>query len=249
MLVKDISRELRLSYIAANFDGLCTEAKAAKTSHGEFLLDIFEREIENRRANRLQNRLKDAHFPYKKYLQDLDLKEYGKEIRSEIEDLAELKFIDDKENIICISNPGRGKTHLAIALGVAACMADKRVLFTNVPNLVIELKEAMSKNEITYYKKKFERYELVIIDELGYVSFDKQGNEILFNLLSNRNEAGAMIITTNLAFEEWEEVFGDAKLTGALVDRLAHKAHILDMSGDSYRLKETQEWLGKQKDT
>ena len=134
---------------------------------------------------------------------------------------------------------------MAIALGIAACMADKRVLFTNVPNLVIELKEAMSRSEITSYKKKFERFELVIIDELGYVSFDKQGNEILFNLLSNRNEAGAMIITTNLVFEEWEEVFGSPKLTGALVDRLAHKAHVLDMSGDSYRIKETKQWMEK----
>ncbi|MCL1847945.1 MAG: IS21-like element helper ATPase IstB [Coriobacteriia bacterium] len=246
MQAKEISQELHLSYIAANIDELCKEAKATKISHKDFLLDIFEREIENRRSNRLQKRLKDAHFPFKKYLQDLDLEEYSKEIRDEIEDLMTLKFVDDKANVICIGNPGRGKTHLAIALGVAAGLADKRVLFTNVPNLVIELKEAMSKNEITYYKRKFERYELVIIDELGYVSFDKQGNEILFNLLSNRNEMGSMIITTNLVFEEWEEVFGDAKLTGALVDRLAYKAHVLDMSGDSYRLKETKEWLERQ---
>ena len=246
MLVKELPKELHLSYIAANFDELCKEAKSTKVPYEDFLLDIFSRELENRRQNRLQKRLQDAHFPYRKYLQDLDLKEYATEIRNEIDELTSLQFIDDKENIICIGNPGRGKTHLAVALGVAACLADKRVLFTNVPNLVIELKEAMSKNEITYYKKKFERYELVIIDELGYVSFDKQGNEILFNLLSNRNEAGSMIITTNLAFEEWEEVFGDAKLTGALVDRLAHKAHILDMSGDSYRLKETKQWLERQ---
>ena len=245
MQVKDISKELYLSYIATNFDELCKEAKATKMPHAEFLLDIFGRELENRRTNRLKKRIQDARFPHKKYLQDLDLEEYDKEIKQEIEHLIELQFIDDKENIICIGNPGRGKTHLSIALGIAACMADKRVLFTNVPNLVIELKEAMSKNEITSYKKKFERYELVIIDELGYVSFDKQGNEILFNLLSNRNEVGSMIITTNLAFEEWEEVFGDAKLTGALVDRLAHKAHVLDMSGDSYRLKETKQWMGK----
>lgn len=236
---------MQLSYIAANFDHLCKEAKDTKMPYPEFLLDIFEREREHRKINRLQKRLRDARFPYKKYLQDLDLEEYDKEIRQEIEDLATLQFIDDKENIICIGNPGRGKTHMAIALGIAACMVDKRVLFTNVPNLVIELKEAMSKSEITYYKKKFDRYELVIVDELGYVSFDKQGNEILFNLLSNRNEAGSMIITTNLAFEEWEEVFGDTKLTGALVDRLAHKAHILDMSGDSYRLKETKQWREK----
>ena len=242
MQVKEISKELHLSYIAANFEHLCTEAKGTRAPYDEFLLDIFSREVENRKANRLQTRIKDARFPYKKYLQDLDLEEYEKEIRLEIQDLMTLGFIDDKENVICVSNPGRGKTHLAIALGITACLADMRVLFTNVPNLVIELKEAMSNSQITNYKKKFDRYELVIVDELGYVSFDKEGNEILFNLLSNRNEAGSMIITTNLVFEEWEEVFGSPKLTGALVDRLAHMAHVLDMSGESYRLKETKQW-------
>lgn len=245
MQAKEISTHLHLSYIYQNLDELCTEAKNTRVPYKDFLLDIFAREIENRRANRLQKRIHDARFPHKKYLQDLDLKEYSTDIKHEIEDLMSLQFIGERENVICVGNPGRGKTHLAIALGIAACLNDKRVLFTNVPNLVIELKEAMSRNEITSYKKKFEKYELVIIDELGYVSFDKQGNEILFNLLSNRNETGSMIITTNLAFDQWEEVFGDANLTGALVDRLAHRAHILDMSGDSFRLKETKQWLGK----
>jgi DNA replication protein DnaC len=245
MQVKDISTYLHLSYIYKNFDALCKEAKDTRMPYADFLLSIFERELENRCANRLQKRLHDAHFPHKKYLQDLNLSEYEQDLKHEIEDLSTLQFMEDRENVIAIGNPGRGKTHLAIGLGIAACMADKRVLFTNVPNMVIELKEAMSRNEITAYKRKFEKYDLVIIDELGYVSFDKQGNEILFNLLSNRNEVGSMIITTNLAFEQWEEVFSDANLTGALVDRLAHKAHILDMSGESYRLKETRQWLSR----
>ena len=213
--------------------------------HEEFLASILESEVEHRRQNRVQRKIREAHFPYKKFLQDLSLDEYDEAISSEIENLSTLDFIKDKENAIFIGNPGRGKTHLAIALGIAACLADMRVLFTNVPNLVIELKEAMSRNQVTAYKRKFVRFELVVIDELGYVSFDKQGNEILFNLLSNRNEAGSMVITTNLAFENWEEVFHDTNLTGALVDRLTHKAHILDMSGESYRLKETRQLLGK----
>jgi DNA replication protein DnaC len=243
MQVKEISTQLHLSYISKNFDSLCDEAKNTHMPYSEFLIGIFDKELENRKVNRLQKRIHDARFPHKKYLQDIDLIEYDSDLKCEIENLMTLKFIEDKENVICIGNPGRGKTHLAIGLGIAACMADKRVLFTNVPNLVIELKEAMSRNEITTYKRKFEKYDLVIIDELGYVSFDKQGNEILFNLLSNRNEVGSMIITTNLAFEQWEEVFSDANLTGALVDRLAHKAHILDMSGEGYRLKETKQWF------
>lgn len=110
-------------------------------------------------------------------------------------------------------------------------------------NLIIELKEAMSQNQINNYKRKFEKYDLTILDELGYISFDKEGSEILFNLLSNRNDKGSIIITTNLVFERWEEIFKDPILSGAIIDRLAHKSHIIDMSGDSYRIKETIDWM------
>jgi DNA replication protein DnaC len=242
---KEAAKKLMLSYIANNHESLAKEAKETKVTHGEFLESILDKELEYRLQNRVQRKIGEARFPYRKYLQDLKLDEYDNETCGAIEDLASLDFIKAKQNAIFISNPGRGKTHLAIGLGIAACLADMRVLFTNVPNLVIELKEAMSKNQVTAYKRKFARYELVVIDELGYVSFDKQGNEILFNLLSNRNETGSMIVTTNLAFEKWEEVFHDTNLTGALVDRLTYKAHILDMNGPSYRLKETKELIGK----
>lgn len=240
MDASQLSAKLQLRYISANLEELCAEARQTKMGHEKFLTEIFSREVEQRRANRIERKLRVAHFPHKKYLQGMQLEEYDDDIKAQIEELATLDFIERGENVICIGNPGRGKTHLAIGLGIAACLADMRVLFTNVPNLVIELKEAMSRNEITAYKRRFERYELVIIDELGYVSFDKQGNEILFNLLSNRNDVGSIIITTNLAFERWEEVFKDPNLTAALVDRLAYKAHVLDMSGESYRLKETK---------
>jgi len=243
--VKEAAKALTLTYISQNYEALVKQAKETRATHEDFLTDILDKEIEFRLQNRIQRKIREAHFPYRKYLQDLDLDEYDKEISNAIEDLASLDFIGTKQNAIFISNPGRGKTHLAIGLGIAACMKDMRVLFTNVPNLVIELKEAMSRNQVTAYKRKFARYELVVIDELGYVSFDKQGNEILFNLLSTRNDTGSMIITTNLAFESWEEVFHDTNLTGALVDRLTHKAHILDMNGESYRLKETRQLLGK----
>jgi len=139
------------------------------------------------------------------------------------------------------------ESHYAIALGIKACTIGKTVLFTSVPNLIIELKDAMSKSQLSIYKKRFERFDLVILDELGYVSFDKEGCEILFNLLSNRNDKGSIIITTNLTFDRWEEIFKDAMLTGAMVDRLAYKAHILDISRDvSHRYEETLSWkMGK----
>jgi DNA replication protein DnaC len=234
---------LQLSYIGNNFDALVVEAKQTKQPYDEFIRNALTKELEQRKENRMQRRIKEARFPFKKYLQGMDLDWYEKEIRNEIEDLCSLDFISEKRNVILVSNPGRGKTHLAIGLGIAACLADKRVLFTNVPNLIIELKEAMSRSEISAYKRKFEKFDLVIVDELGYVSFDRAGADILFNLLSNRNGTGSMIITTNLSFARWQEVFIDPDVTGALVDRLAHLATVLDMSGDSIRINETKQWL------
>ena len=146
-----------------------------------------------------------------------------------------------------MGTPGCGKTHYATALGIRACMNEKNVMFSSVPNMVIELQEAMSRNQVTVYKRKFEKFDLVILDELGYISFDKSACELLFNLLSSRNDKGSIILTTNLAFERWEEIFKDPMLTGAIVDRLAHRAHIMDMSRDiSYRMEDTMEWSKNQ---
>jgi len=245
MDIKELTTPLQLAYIGQNFDQLVKEAVHTKMPHGEFLIDAFSKELEQRRENRVIRRFREARFPYRKYLVDIDRNEYSKEVRNDIDELSTLDFIKQKENIIMIANSGRGKTHLAIGLGIAACLADKRVLFTNVPNLVIELKEAMSRNAVTSFRNKFLKYEVVIIDELGYVSFDAEGCDILFNLLSNRLDVGSMIITTNLEFKEWVSVFKDKHLTGALVDRVARRAYVLDMSGDSYRFKETKSWLKK----
>jgi len=245
MDIKELTVPLQLAYIGRNFDLLVKEAVHTKMPHTEFMINALTKELEQRRENRVSRRIREARFPYKKYLVDLELNEYSDGVRKDIEELSQLGFIANRENAIMIANSGRGKTHLAIGLGIAACLADKRVLFTNVPNLVIELKEAMSRNAMTAFKNKFLKYELVIIDELGYVSFDAEGCDILFNLISNRLDAGSMIITTNLEFKEWASVFKDKHLTGALVDRVARRAYVMDMSGDSYRFKETKNWLLK----
>jgi DNA replication protein DnaC len=243
MDIKELTAPLQLAYIGRNFDLLVEEAKHTKMPHAEFMINALAKELEQRKENRVQRRIKEARFPYKKYLVDLDLYEYSDGVRSEIEELVGLEFIVAKENAVLIANSGRGKTHLAIGLGIAACLADQRVLFTNIPNLVIELKEAMSRNAVTAFKNRFLKYELVILDELGYISFDAEGCDILFNLISNRLNIGSMIITTNLEFKEWGSVFKDPHLTGALVDRIARHAYVLDMSGASYRFKETKNWL------
>ena len=245
MDIKELTTPLQLAYIGRNFDLLVDEATHTKTPYAEFMTNAFMKELEQRVENRVQRRVKEARFPYRKYLVDLELNEFSEDVRSAIDELMQLNFINDKENAVLIANSGRGKTHLAIGLGIAACQADKRVLFTNIPNLVIELKEAMSRNAMTTFKNKFLKYELVILDELGYISFDAEGCDILFNLISNRLNIGSMIVTTNLEFKEWGTVFKDPHLTGALVDRVARHAHVLDMSGPSYRFKETKNWLSK----
>jgi DNA replication protein DnaC len=248
MSIKENAQSLLLSYTAVNYGKHIEEAVNTKMPHDEFLEGILSHELEYRKANRLKKRLSGARFPYKKYLVDFDKKQFDKKTANMISSFESLDFIKNNENIILIGNPGVGKSHLAIALGIEACMRDMRVLFSSVPNLLTELREAMSLNQLNAYRKKFEKYDLVILDELGYVSFDKEGNEILFNLLSSRNDQGSIIITTNLVFERWEEVFKDPILTGALVDRLAHKSFVVDMSCESYRIRETKQWLEKSVD-
>lgn len=244
MQIREIASELKLPYIKDNYQDLIDEATHTSMDYSEFLKRFLEEELSLRKENGINRRLRYAKFPIKKYLEDFDRNKYGAEFKKKFEELETLKFIENKENVILIGTPGAGKSHYSIGLGIKACLHGNNVLFVSVPNLIIELKEAMSMNQLNVYKRKFEKYDLVILDELGYVSFDKSGCEILFNLLSNRNDKGSIIITTNLTFDRWDEIFKDTMLTGAMVDRLAHKAHILDISRDtSHRFEETISWL------
>lgn len=238
--------QLKLPYLKNNYDSLLQEANQTKMTYEEFLEVILTREYDQRKNNGIKNRLKRAKFPVQKYLEDFDRSKYPRKFWSTFDELETLAFIQKKENVILIGTPGCGKSHYATGLATKAIMDGKSVLFVSVPNLIIELKEALNQRQLTWYKKKFEKYDIVILDELGYISFDKAGAEMLFNLLSNRNDKGTIIITSNLTFDRWGEVFQDAVLTGALVDRLAYKAHILDLSRTtSFRYEETLTWLQK----
>ena len=237
--IRELCVELKLAHTKDTWYELASDDSL---SHEDYLLEILTAEYENRLNNGIARRIKEAKFPYKKYLADFNKSKYPEEFTPEFEELGTLEFINKNENIILMGTSGAGKTHLAIALGIAACMAGESVYFANVPNLVIELKEAMSNMQISRFREKFERYSLVILDELGYVSFDKSSAELLFNLISSRNDKGSIIVTTNLTFDRREEVFHDPTLTAATVDRLAHKGHILDISREKGgRFEETME--------
>jgi DNA replication protein DnaC len=245
MNIAELAAGLRLSHIKNNYQDI---VKDPSLSHEEVLHQLLSAEYASRLENGITRRIKEAKFPYKKYLVDFDWTKYSGGFLPEFEELETLDFIGKNENVILIGTTGAGKTHYSIALGIAACMAGKSVFYANVANLVAELKETMSKQQITWFRRRFERYSLVILDELGYISFDKAGAELLFNLISSRNDKGSIIVTSNLTFDRWEEVFHDPTLTAAAVDRLAHKGHILDISRDKGgRFEETMAWIESRK--
>jgi DNA replication protein DnaC len=210
----------------------------------ELLIALLTAELERRSENGIAHRIRQARFPVKRLLADFDRKRYDATFVPKFNELETLQFIENKENIILIGSSGAGKTHYATALGIAACMQGKSVLFSTIPNLVVDLKEAMNLHQLAIFRRKFERADLVILDELGYISYDKAGTELLFQMLSNRHGKGSVIVTTNLSFDLWETKLGDPVLTAALIDRLAHKAHVLDISRENGgRFEETLAWL------
>lgn len=214
-------------------------------SSAEFLYFALQQEMEDRYVRAKANRIRSANFPEKKLLDELDVEALPQNAATRLPHLKELHFIQEKQNILLIGSPGTGKTHIAIGLGIEACLAGYKVYFTSVSSLVNQLKESRSERTLRSFELKFEKYDLVIIDELGYISFDKEGAEQLFTHLSLRAGRASTIITSNLSFDRWEEVFHDPILTAALTDRLTHRAHVINMIGGSYRILETKEWMDK----
>lgn len=237
------TKELRLPAIRNNYATHARQALKDKSGYEVYLLALLEDEFETRIKNRKSARIRQADFPYKKYLQDLQREELPKNAHARIDVLESLEFIKQGQNVILAGNAGTGKTHLSIGLGIKACMEDYRVFFTTVPRLITQIRESRSQKTLRMLESRFEKFDLVICDEFGYISFDKEGAEMLFSHLSLRAGRKSTIITTNLSFDRWSEIFGDPVLTAAMVDRLTHKAHIINMNGMSYRAKETKEWL------
>jgi DNA replication protein DnaC len=235
------SKELRLPVFRRDYKDLAVEAAKQGLEYEGYLLQLMEREYEMRVENRKKTQIRQAGFPSKYYLQDLKRQYLPTSAQEKLPLLERLDFIREGQNVILAGNPGTGKTHIAIGLGLKACMKGYKVLFTSIHGLLTQLRESHSTRTLKQTENRFEKYDLVICDEFGYVSFDKQGAELLFNHLSLRSGRKSTIITTNLSFDRWEEIFGDPVLTAALVDRMTHKAYLINMNGDSYRLKETKE--------
>ena len=233
--IREFCKVLKLRGISENFEDIANEVKDPV----EYLHKLLSAELESTEQRAIDRRIRGAHFPYRKYISDLELNCLPEGLRNRLPELMTLDFIAKGQNIILTGNPGTGKTHTAIGLGMAACERGYRVLYTTVPYLVTELKESNDNQKLRRYERQFERYDLVIADELGYISFDREGADLLFSNLSLRAMTKSTIITSNLTFDRWDEIFGDAAITSAMVDRLTYKAILIDMEGDSYRLRET----------
>jgi DNA replication protein DnaC len=243
--IQSLTKDIGLPGIRKNYKILLEEFKERENEYDIFLHKLLEIEYTSRQKSRKQSRIRQADFPYKKYLEDLNAEDLPIDAKNKLSDLEKLDFIKQGRNIILSGNPGTGKTHISIGLGIKACLNDYKVLFTTVSRLITQIKESRSESTLRYFENRFEKYDLVICDEFGYISFDKEGAELLFSHLSLRAGIKSTIITTNLSFDRWDEIFGDTVLTAAMVDRLTHKAHMLNMNGKSYRAKETKQWLGK----
>ncbi len=238
MLTENL-KSLRLSTIINNFENILRQSRESKLDYDEFLLNLTEVEIQVRKENGRKKRIREAVFPLLKPLEVFEFESApGIDVRL-IKELSTGEYINDKRNIIFLGKSGTGKTHLATALGMEACDLGVRTRFVTGCGLVNELIEARDDKSLRRTMKKYFNYGLLIIDELGYVPFSKEGAELLFQVLAERHERKPVIITTNKGFGDWTEIFGDPSLTAALLDRVTHKAHVINCTWDSYRLKET----------
>lgn len=236
-LIEAHAIELKLPTVRRRFRALADEATRAQQTPVAYLAALLEAEIAERAERRERRRLLDARFPALKRLEDFRFTDNPGVPQATIATLAEGSWIDDRESVILIGDSGTGKTHLATALAICACQAGRRVRFTTLAGLANELQEAESRRELGRVVGRYARTELVVLDELGYLALPDGAAELVFQVLSERHERGSLIVTTNLPFGEWTKVFADPRLAKAVVDRLTHRAHIIDTGTESWRFK------------
>lgn len=225
--------------MCAEFEKLAREASAANETYEQYLLRLSELEVAARSTNALRARIKQAAFPVPKDFDTYEFVSMPTLNKQKILELARGEWIDQHYNVCLIGAPGTGKTHLAIALGQAACRQGRRVRFFTAATLVNRLEEAQKQYQLERFLTQLDKTDLLICDELGYLSFSRAGAELLFQVFADRYERASLLVTSNLAFSDWGQVFQGERMTAALLDRLTHRCHIFEMNGESYRFRES----------
>jgi DNA replication protein DnaC len=233
-------KSLKLPTFAREYEKVAIDCTRDQADYPRYLLRLCELERIERDRRNMERRIRAAKFPQTKSLDTFDFKAIPSLNKALVLELARCEWIERRENCISLGPAGTGKTHTALALGLAACQRNYSVLFVTAAALVHELMEARDERRLRLLQKSLAKVDLLIVDELGYVPFTAVGSELLFEVLSRRYERGSTLVTSNLPFDEWTSVFGSERLTGALLDRLTHHVHILEMNGDSYRLTTAQ---------
>jgi len=237
--LKENLKALKLATMARSMETSLRQARETGVGYDEFLVELTTEELQARFENRLKRRIREAKFPLIKPMESFELSAAPDLDIRLFRELAGCEFIKERRNVIFLGRSGAGKTHMATAIGIEACKQNYRTRFITCYGLVNELLEAREERDLQRLVQKYARYDLLILDELGYIPFSKEGGELLFQVLAERYERGSVMITTNLGFADWTQIFGDAVMTAALLDRLTHRAHIINCSWESYRLKQS----------
>lgn len=240
-MIQQHCKELRLPAIAGQFAKMAEDATKSQQPYTRYLNFLLIAEIEEREAHLINRRIHEAHLPRIKTLDEFDFAQSPQISALEIRKLAEGGYLERSEPIIFLGEAGTGKTHLASGLAIAACQQKRRVRFTTVANLVNELVEASHLNQLAKALARWSRYDLIVLDEMGYVPLAEVGAELLFQVIAERAEKSALIITTNLPFSEWTQVFTNTRLCRAMLDRITDQSHIIQTGNDSFRFKRTLE--------
>ena len=242
-IIRKAATELKLPLFRDSLDDYVSRFASEGWSVRHLMAVMMQDQLDLRAENRRRTLIKRADFPQLKYLAEIQTEELPQDARTALPVMQTLDFIRQGRNIVLYGNPGTGKTHIATALGIEACSNGMTVMFTSVPRLITQIREARQERTLRSLENKFISYDLVICDEFGYVSCDKQPGELPFNHLSLRAGKKSIIITTNLAFNRWDEIIADKVLVAAMVDRLTHKAMLVNMTGQSFRMKETKKLI------
>jgi DNA replication protein DnaC len=243
LLLRHHLKVLKLPTMLRDYAAVAAACGQERIDYAGFLLRLSERELLERERKATERRIKEAAFPVIKTIDTFDFAARSSLNETLVRELLRGEYMERKENVLLVGNPGTGKTHLATALGFAACTAGKRVRFTTTTALVTLLLEVRENRSLQRFHKQLERLDLLILDELGYVPFSKAEAELLFDVVARAYERSSLLVTTNLPFENWTEVLGSERLTGAMLDRLTHRVHILEANGESYRLADAKRRL------